>query len=105
MKQAFEVVFISIVGVFLAMMALTMVLYALRGLGQIFTPKREEVEESELNKNEEIILLLSAAAYVALGKRVKIHKVHIHREPYVERWSYAGRMDIHLSHQKSGVNQ
>jgi len=91
--------------VFLAMAILTFFLYALKGVSQIFSSKKKDVQKVEVEENEILLPLLTAAAYAALNKRVKIHKVHIHREPYVERWSYAGRMDIHLSHQKSGVNQ
>jgi len=105
MNLALEIVFMSIGGVFLAMAILTTVLYLFRTLSQIFTKEKKRVESSQLEQNEEIILLLTAAAYSALKRRVKIHKVHVHREPFIERWSYAGRMDIHLSHQKSGVNQ
>lgn len=105
MKPALEIVFVSVSGVFLAMAILTTVLYIFRALSQIFTKEKKIDESSELEQNEEVILLLTAAAYSALKKRVKIHKVHVHKEPFIERWSYAGRMDIHLSHQKSGVNQ
>lgn len=103
MKLAFEIVLMSISGVFLAMVILTSVLYVLRVIANIFTSKKEE--KKELKENENLFPILAAAAYTALKKPVKIHKVHIHREAYIERWSYAGRMDIHLSHKKSGVNQ
>lgn len=104
MNLALEIVFMSVSGVFLAMAVLTVVLYLFRILSNlVFLSKKGK--KPEFNPNEELILLITAATYMALRKSVKIHKVHIHREPYVERWSYAGRMDIHLSHQKSGVNQ
>ncbi|MCX7830202.1 MAG: hypothetical protein N2445_03975 [Acidobacteria bacterium] len=105
MKTAWEIVLMSIGGVFLAMALLTALLYLLKILSQFVSSTREKKKESEPIEDEQTILLLTAAAYMALKKPVKIHRVHVHREPYVERWSYAGRMDIHLSHQKSGVNQ
>lgn len=105
MNAVFEIVFMSVIGVFLAMLLLTVVLYIFRALGQTFSAKKKNAHTTEIGVNEETLVLLTAAAYAAIKKPVRIYKVHIHREPYVERWSYAGRMDIHLSHQKSGVNQ
>lgn len=105
MKLALEIVLMSISGVFLAMVILTSVLYILRAIVNIFKFKKEEKQELDDKENENIFPILAAAAYTALKKPVKIHKVHIHHEAYIERWSYAGRMDIHLSHKKSGVNQ
>jgi hypothetical protein len=46
----------------------------------------------------ELIAVLAAAATVALGRRVQVHRAHIHRERATELWSRAGRMDIMVSH-------
>jgi len=45
----------------------------------------------------ELIAVLAAAAHAALGARVRIHQVHL-RQPSVETWARAGRMDIMFSH-------
>ncbi|MBM4319704.1 MAG: hypothetical protein FJ125_07035 [Deltaproteobacteria bacterium] len=45
-----------------------------------------------------LLAVLAAAAATALGRSVRIHRVHLHREPERDVWSRAGRMDIILSH-------
>lgn len=42
--------------------------------------------------------VLAAAAAEALGRRVRVHRIHVHRGGEVDRWSRAGRMDIMVSH-------
>lgn len=46
----------------------------------------------------ELLAVLAAAAHVALGGPVRIHRVHVHRERGDEAWSRVGRMDIMASH-------
>lgn len=102
MDKILSIFILSISLVFLAMGILTSVVYFFRFLSS----RHETVKETKKDElSEETLAIIAASCYMALKKRVKVHKVHVHREPYVERWSYAGRMDIHLSHKKAGVNQ
>ena len=46
----------------------------------------------------ELLAVLAAGAYAALGAQVRIHRVHVHGEPAGQAWERAGRMDIMVSH-------
>jgi hypothetical protein len=76
------------------MIVLTAVCYLLRGLGR--RPPRRGAQEGGID--EELAVVLAAAASEALGRAVSIHHIHVHREPTVERWSRAGRLDVMISH-------
>ncbi|HNV03622.1 MAG TPA: hypothetical protein PLN93_14600 [Vicinamibacterales bacterium] len=47
--------------------------------------------------NPELLAVVAAAASEALQAPVRLHRVHVHRGPVIERWSRAGRMDIMVS--------
>lgn len=90
--------------VFAAMVVLTAGVYLARWVSRrARTPKRPE--PSRPLADGETLVLLAAAAYAALGRPVRIHRVHLHQGPSVETWTRAGRMDILLSHQKVGRHQ
>ena len=46
----------------------------------------------------ELLAVIAGAAREALQAPVRVHRVHVHRGPVIERWSRAGRMDIMISH-------
>ncbi|MDY0062586.1 MAG: hypothetical protein RBU45_22420 [Myxococcota bacterium] len=89
-----------------SMILLFLVLSGLRRLGQ--PSPRRAAPPAETDTGDEApgeldgatLAALSAAAFVALGHPVRIHRVHLHRERAHERWGRAGRMDILLSHQR-----
>jgi hypothetical protein len=45
-----------------------------------------------------LIAVLAAAASEALGRPVRLHRVHLRGTAERERWSRAGRMDVMVSH-------
>jgi hypothetical protein len=77
-----------------AMAFLAVVLVALRRLAARLSP----VPGNTGGPSPELLAVLTAAASEALGTAVRLHRVHVHRGPVVERWSRAGRMDIMISH-------
>lgn len=92
--------------VLLAMAALTAVVYLTRVAARWSAASgRGEPPAAPEGVDEETLVLLSAAAYQALKKPLRIHRVHLHREPSAETWSRAGRMDILISHQHVGRHQ
>ncbi len=96
MIEALKVFVFAFATVFVGMGLLTGVLFAMRLAGKLHAARKppEPVVEIE----PELMAVLAAAAYEALGKPVMIHKAHIHRERATELWSRAGRMDIMVSH-------
>ena len=48
--------------------------------------------------DEELVAVLTAAAEAAIGRPVRVHRVHVHPRRAMELWSRAGRMDIMISH-------
>lgn len=48
--------------------------------------------------DEELVVVLSAAAHHALGRSVRIRRIHVHHGTEDENWSRAGRVDIMHSH-------
>jgi hypothetical protein len=77
-----------------AMLFLTAVFVAFRRLaGRLAAPPATAEALSP-----ERLAVLAAAASEALGTAVRLHRVHVHRGPVVERWSRAGRMDVMISH-------
>lgn len=47
--------------------------------------------------DQRLMVVIAAAVTEALGPRVRIHHVHVHRGE-TDRWSRAGRMDVMVSH-------
>ena len=45
-----------------------------------------------------LVAVLTAAATEALGRPVRVHRVHVQHAPESDRWSRAGRLDIMVSH-------
>ena len=89
--------------VMVGMFALTGFVYLLRYVAAT-TSKRSKSpaspgnEQTEIVDDPELIAVITAAAYTALGKKVRVHAVHIHRDHALDSWSRAGRMDIMFSH-------
>jgi hypothetical protein len=107
MSQAVQVALTAFAVVFLAMMALTGAAY-LAGLAarrSASKPSKHGEEPAEKEVDASTLAVLAAAAYEALKKPVRVHRVHLHREPSMETWSRAGRMDILVSHQHVGRHQ
>jgi hypothetical protein len=46
----------------------------------------------------ETVAVLAAAAAIALGRRVRLYRVHVHHDAAAEGWSRAGRAEIMHSH-------
>ena len=97
MLKALIVFVAAFATVFVGMAILTAVLFALRHAAN--RPAGHPVEPPEpVQDDEELIAVLAAAAHTALGKPVRVHRVHVHRQRATELWSRAGRMDIMVSH-------
>jgi hypothetical protein len=88
------VALLAFTAVMAAMAFLTAVLLALRRLAERLSPAPAEA----VGLPPRLLAVLTAAASEALGTAVRLHRVHVHRDPVVERWSRAGRMDIMISH-------
>jgi len=93
MKSPYLAALLAFAMVMTGMLVLTAVCYLLRRLGH-----RREGPPEEDALEPELIAVLTAAAREALQAPVSLHHVHVHREPTVERWSSAGRMDVMISH-------
>lgn len=96
MADALKLFLVAFATVFVGMGVLTGVLFAMRLAGTLSARKQPVTKPVELDP--ELLAVLGAAAYEALGKAVVIHKAHIHRGRATELWSRAGRMDIMVSH-------
>jgi hypothetical protein len=81
--------------VLVAMTLLTVVFVAFRRLAGRLAPAAAAGADAV---PPALLAVLTAAASEALGTAVRLHRVHVHRGPVVERWSRAGRMDIMISH-------
>jgi len=89
----------AFVTVLTGMGLLTGVVFLLRGLA--VREKRAAIRETVPAAPalpDELVAVLAAAASEALGRPLRVHRVHVHREPATEAWSRAGRMDIMVSH-------
>ncbi len=85
--------------VMLAMGLLTVLIFGLRAAARAGARRAEVAKApSEGEVPEELVAVLAAAAHAALGRAVKIHRVHVGRFPGQETWSRAGRLDIMVSH-------
>jgi hypothetical protein len=84
-------------GFLAGMVFLAVWLYVFRRLGDRPGPRVEPMRPAEAI-GDELIAVLAAAAREALQAPVRLHQVHVHREPAVERWSRAGQVDIMTSH-------
>lgn len=66
-----------------------------------FSGERKSASADAVEALEQIdpglLVVLTAAVSQAIGQRVRIHRVHVHRTG-AERWSRAGRMDVMISH-------
>ncbi len=103
MKNPYLTTLLAFGIVMLGMITLTAVFYLLRALGRprpaaAAAAQAQAQAQAEAELGEELVAVLTAAAREALQAPVKVHHVHVHREPTVERWSRAGRMDVMISH-------
>jgi glutaconyl-CoA/methylmalonyl-CoA decarboxylase subunit delta len=85
--------------VFLALGLLALLIFALRALGERSARRKPATAAIELDP--EILAVLAAAAYTAVGAPLRIHRVHVHSDRSGLGWERAGRMDIMLSHRMS----
>lgn len=78
---------------------ISLALYGLRALALAVEGRRASAgETSGGNLDEEIAVVLAAAAHAVLGPRTRIRRIHVHRDNEDELWSRAGRVDIMHSH-------
>jgi len=78
---------------------ISLVLYGLRGLALALEGRQASAgETAENGPAEELAVVLAAAAHSALGRRVRIRRIHVHHGTEDELWSQAGRVDIMHSH-------
>ena len=96
MLDALKVFVVAFSMVFVGMGLLTLVLFAMRTAGRRRTGPALGGDQ---DTDPQLVAVLAAAAAEALGRAVRVHRVHIHREHASELWSRAGRMDIMVSHQ------
>jgi hypothetical protein len=85
--------------VFIALGLLALLIFALRALGERSARRGSVAAEPDLDPD--LLAVLAAAAYAAVGAPLRIHRVHVHPERSGLGWERAGRMDIMLSHRMS----
>jgi hypothetical protein len=85
--------------VFTAMLLLTAVCLLLRWLSrrQVVGVRRERLSPTP-GIEPRVMAVIVAAVTAAIGRRVVVHRVHVHRGGEADRWSRAGRMDVMVSH-------
>lgn len=82
--------------VFAALGLLAALLFTLRALA-VRSARRKPASVGDAF-DPELLAVLAAGAYTALGAPVRIHRVHVHGEAGGQAWERAGRMDIMVSH-------
>ncbi len=82
--------------VFAALGLLAALLFTLRALAVRSLRRKSMAADDALDP--ELLAVLAAGAYTALGAPVRIHRVHVHGESGGQAWERAGRMDIMVSH-------
>jgi hypothetical protein len=82
--------------VFASLGLLASLLFTLRALA-VRSARRKPVTVDDA-LDPELLAVLAAGAYTALGAPVRIHRVHVHGESGNQAWERAGRMDIMVSH-------
>jgi hypothetical protein len=97
MREALIVFVIAFAVVFVGMGILTAALFALRAISRRVA-RRAPAPTDAAAEDPELVAVLAAAAYTAIGRPVHVHRVHVHRERATEGWARAGRMDIMVSH-------
>lgn len=85
--------------VILVMGLLTLVLFGLRSLATTLGRRSgARGDEAGPEPAPELVAVLAAAAHAALGRPVRVHRVHVGKATGQEQWSRAGRLDIMVSH-------
>ncbi len=97
MREALIVFMIAFAVVFVGMGILTAALFGLRGISRRLARSAPAATDPAA-EDPELLAVLAAAAYTAIGTAVRVHRVHVHRERATEGWARAGRMDIMVSH-------
>ena len=97
MREALIVFVIAFAVVFVGMGILTAAMFTLRGISRRFARPPAPAAVAEVEEPE-LLAVIAAAAYTAIGRPVRVHRVHVHRERATEGWARAGRMDIMVSH-------
>ncbi len=95
MMNPYLVALVAFLVVMAGMTCLMGLFYALRTAGERFRPAPAGAVSGV---NPELLAVVAAAAAEALQAPVRVHRIHVHRGPVIERWSRAGRMDIMISH-------
>lgn len=98
-------------GVLIFFAVLALLLYLIRILAQkIFErndstnsaiqPKINEIKSKiiDINDDEELVAAISAAAFIALNKKIKVKKISFIHDNDNSAWSRAGRLNIMSSH-------
>lgn len=85
--------------VFVALGSLALLIFALRALAT--RSQRVAPATAAAEVDPELLAVLAAAAYIAVGAPVRIHRVHVHAERSGLGWERAGRMDLMQSHRVS----
>jgi len=96
MIEALKVVAIAFSLVFFGMGLLTGMVYALNAVK--VAAARRAAPAPHAGIDPQTLAVLAAAVHAALGRPVRIHKVHVHRERGDEAWTRVGRMDLLLTH-------
>ena len=97
MREALIVFVIAFAVVFVGMGILTAAVFALRAIARRLAARHPAAGDAAA-EDPELLAVLAAAAYPAIGRPVRVHRVHVHRERATEGWARAGRMDIMVSH-------
>ena len=86
---------------FLALGSLALLIFALRALATRSNRAKPAAAVAATDVDPELLAVLAAAAYLAVGTPVRIHRVHVHAERSGLGWERAGRMDLMQSHRVS----
>jgi hypothetical protein len=68
------------------------------GVKPLVARRRAGADAASEPVDSETLAVIAAAAHAALGPRIRIHRVHVHRERGDEAWTRVGRMDLLLTH-------
>ncbi len=78
---------------------ISLVLYGLRALALAVEGRRVPAGKTAGDgPDEELAVVLAAAAHTVLGPRARVRRIHLHHDTEDELWSRAGRVDIMHSH-------
>jgi hypothetical protein len=94
MTDILAIAALAFVTVMVAMFLVTGLCEAMRRLGAAVSRAEADAPPAI---SPEIVAVITAAVGEAIGRPVRIHRIHFDRGA-AERWSRAGRMDVMISH-------